>query len=261
MTNNTKLNELREFLIKTQIPLATIAKSAKVSRTTIHKINNGDFVKDATVDAIVEALPSLNTTVTTFGKDRSQSMDMLKTQQQTIDSQATTIELQKQIIDDLQTQQTKAWPDDPAKYKLFADVEPHCSSEIVLRNVFSFSKPIERCIINMQGFEKLSKLLGMPYKTFRDVYFSENQWFPNDAHPAEELFSNRSNNDVSTYSKNARQMLRNLKHKFMGYDYLTFYIDYVYKNKIVKTAASIRLEFGLKKVTAEAKTILYDLLD
>ena len=261
MTTNTKLNELREYLLKTQIPLATIAKSAKVSRTTIHKINNGDFVKEATVDAIVEALPSLNTTVNDFRKDNKPTMNMIKTQQQTIDSQQTTIELQSQRIKQLEKEQTQAWPDDPAKYKLFADVIPDFKSVITLSNVFSFSKPIERCISDMNGFEKIAEGLGMSYKTFRDDYFAEGQTFPNDQHPAEQLFSKNSARDVAEYSKGAREILRNLKYKFMGYDYLSFYVDYEYNNRIVKTVAAIRLEFGIKTCTAQAKTTILNQLD
>ena len=260
MTNNTKLNELREFLIKTQIPLATIAKSANVSRTTIHKINNGDFVKDATVDAIVEALSSLNTNVNDFRKDKP-TMNMIKTQQQTIDSQQTTIELQSQRIKQLENERTQAWPDDPSKYKLFADIIPDCKSVITMSNVFSFSKPIDRCITDMNGFEKIAEGLGMPYEMLRDDYFAEGQTFPMDIHPAEKLFSKNTANDLAEYSKGAREILRNLKYKFMGYDYLSFYVDYEYNNRIVKTVVAIRMEFGIKNCIAQAKTTILNQLD
>jgi len=182
------------------------------------------------------------------------NMNIVKIMEKTIDSQTTTIDLQNQKIAQLEAEKTQPWPDDPAKYKLFVDVIPHCRSTIELKNIFNFTKPIERCITEMNGFEKIAKLLDMPYSKFRDDYFAEGQWHPNDHHPAEKLFSKQTTNRVSTYSKDARQLLRNLQYKFLGYDYLSFYVDYEYNRKIVKTNVAIRIEFGLKKVIAQAKT-------
>jgi len=257
------------WLKTTDIPLTTISKKSKISRKTLYNWINGGEVRKNNIERLAdtysdEIVMNSNTGVAQmnnkFRKGKPE-MDIVQTQQQTINSQQTTIDLQNQRIKQLETEQTQAWPDDPAKYKLFADIIPDCKSVISLSNVFSFSKPIERCISDMNGFEKVAEGLGMSYETFRDDYFAEGQTFPNDNHPAEQLFSKNSAKDVREYSKGAREILRNLKYKFMGYDYLSFYVDYEYNNRIVKTVAAIRLEYGMKTCIAQAKTTILNQLD
>ena len=224
----------------------------KVSTSSAHSIANslGYKIKEQGNHVIIAPH-------TDDDKTQGEEMDTLhKIQGDLIENQKVVIDMQKEQIATLKEERTQAWPDDPAKNKLFTQVNAHCRSTIELKNVFSFNKPIERCITNMQGFEKLAEVLGMSYETFRDEYFAENQWHPTDDHPAETLFSKRSVKDVLEYSKDAREILRNLKYKFLGYDYLHFYVDYEYKNKVVKTTVAIRLEFGIKRVIAQAKTTI-----
>lgn len=196
------------------------------------------------------------------GTNPGDKMDTLtKVQSELIENQKVVIDMQKEQIAKLKEERTQAWPDDPAKNKLFTQINPDCSCTIELKNVFSFSKPIERCISNMIGFEKVADGLGMPYETLRDEYFAQGQWYPNGSHPAETLFSKRSAKDVLEYTKDAREILRNLKYKFMGYDYLNFYVDYEYKNKIVKTNVAIKIEFGINTALAHGKTTILNYLN
>mgnify|MGYP003116603739 CR=1 FL=1 len=224
----------------------------KVSTSSAHSIVNslGYKIKEQGNHVIIAPH-------TDDDKTQGEEMDTLhKIQGDLIENQKVVIDMQKEQIATLKEERTQAWPDDPAKNKLFVEVIPHCKSTIELKNIFNFNKPIERCITNMHGFEKIAKLLDMPYDKFRDEYFCQGQWHPNDDHPAERLFSKQTTKRVADYSKGAREILRNLKYKFLGYDYLHFYVDYEYKNKVVKTTVAIRLEFGIKRVTAEAKTTI-----
>ena len=249
------------WLKTTDIPLTTISKKSKISRKTLYNWINGGEVRKSNIERLANTysdeigVKNNIAEMKQFRKGKPQ-MDIVQTQQQTISSQQTTIDLQNQRIQQLEKEQTQAWPDDPAKYKLFTNIIPDCKSTVTLNNVFLFTKPVERIITDMVGFEKLAKALNMSYETFKDDYFAEGQAFPNDNHPAEQLFSSRSCTDVGDYSKGAREILRNLKYKFMGYDYLQFYIDYEYNNRIVKTAVAIRIEFGLKTCTAYCKTTI-----
>ena len=252
--------------------IESLAKETGINRTSMyrwgpksnHKVSISSahsIAKAVGYDITEQGNHVIITPHTIDGTIQGEQMDTLtKVQSELIENQKVVINMQNEQIAKLKEERTQALPDDPAKYKLFTQVKADCRSTIELKNVFSFSKPIERCITNMKGFEQVADTLQIPYKTLRDEYFAEGQWYPNGSHPAETLFSKRSAKDVIEYTKGARDILRNLKYKFMGYDYLSFYVDYEYNNRIVKTVVAIRIEFGMKTCIAEAKTtILNDL--
>ena len=274
-TLNNRIDAMLYMIDDSKVNPTTIAQQTGINRGQVYRWQKRE-IKDIRLDSLHAVANALGYTIDLVGNQvvisdnkssatppHTNSAEMEKkmntlaeVQDKLIKSQEVLLQNQKDQIKALEEERTQAWPDDPAKYKLFVDVIPHCKSTIELKNIFNFKKPIERCITEMHGFEKIAKLLEMPYAKFRDEYFCQGKWFPNNNHPAETLFSRQTTKSVAEYSKDARQLLRNLQYKFLGYDYLSFFVDYEYKDKVVKTIVAIRLEFGIKKVTAQAKTTI-----
>jgi|LULO01.1.fsa_nt_gb transcriptional regulator with XRE-family HTH domain len=279
-TLNNRIDAMLYMIEDSKVNPTTIAQQTGINRGQVYRWKKRE-IKEIRLDSLhavanalgytinlignqVEITDNKNSTISPHTNSAGQEKTMntlAEVQDELIKSQKQLLQIQQDEIKALKAEKTRAWPDDPAKYKLFVDIIPHCKSKIELKNIFNFNKPIERCITNMVGFEKIAELLDMPYSKFRDEYFAQGQWYPNDSHPAERLFSKKTTDRVSNYSKDAREILRNLKYKFLGYDYLSFYVDYQYKDKVVKTIAAIRLEFGIKQVVAEAKTTIINELD
>jgi len=54
--NKIKQGFLRDFLVKTAIPISSISESSDVSRTSIHRFINGSSIKENTANKIIAAL-------------------------------------------------------------------------------------------------------------------------------------------------------------------------------------------------------------
>ena len=240
------INNMIEWLKKTEVPLTSISKKTNISRKTLYNWINGGVVRQRSYQKIYNAYKDeinlINVDIKLENKE--------------------TYAMEAQYIIDLQKEKIERLEHDLLKHKstpIQETVWNQLDFDFEAKVKLTFENfTMGRTILSISNIEIQSKILGYSVSELTNIYDINVHHKRSQKHPVDKILHTKTLKDVRHQIKSLPSLFESLKN-MMGNHYIPQPLTYVCKNKsLINAIAYNKVNWKEKTVLSKIKFLLND---